>query len=218
MCIRDRFNTDRGDTEVHILGYCMDLADRGLQDCMDWLRQGRVNRAREMVEKLNAMGYSLDWERVLRIAGPGAIGRPHIADALIEAGHVSARREAFDRFIGNGGPAYVARERFSAEDAIRMILDAGGVPVAAHPGKIGDDSHITDLLEAGLAGLEAYHSDHSAEEAERYRRMAEDRGLVWTGGSDFHGNNESRPLGGVTVPYTQVQALVARSRLPNHVE
>lgn len=205
-------NTDHGDTEVHVLGYCMDLADAEMQNTMDWLRQGRVDRARAMVEALGALGFPLDWNRVQEIAGPGAIGRPHIAEALIEAGHVAMRREAFDRFIGNGGPAYVPRARFDATDAIHAIRAAGGVPVAAHPAKIRNDALIPSLAEAGLLGLEAYHSDHTEADGDRYRQMADDLGLLWTGGSDFHGNIETRPLGGVTVPYTQVEALKARSR------
>jgi predicted metal-dependent phosphoesterase TrpH len=190
----------------------MALKDPKMQETMEWLRQGRVDRAKIMVETLTALGHPLEWERVLEIAGPGAIGRPHIADALVEAGHVLTRREAFERFIGNNGPAYVPRARFDAVEAIATIRAAGGVPVVAHPGKIGDDSLIPPLVDAGLGGIEAYHSDHDDAEAAKYRRMAEDLGLVWTGGSDFHGNNEARPLGGITVPYTQVQALRAAAK------
>jgi len=205
-------NTDHGETEIHVLGYGMDLADPGLVKTMDWLREGRVERARAMVEKLNALGYPLSWERVLEIAGPGAIGRPHIAEALIEAGHVASRRQAFEKFLANDGPAYAPRARFNAVDAIRLIRGAGGVPVAAHPAKIKDDSLLPGLVDQGLGGLEAYHSDHTPEQAEHYVRMADTLGVLWTGGSDFHGSMESRPLGGVTVPYTQVEAIKARAR------
>lgn len=206
-------NTDHGDTEIHVLGYCMDLTNPELIKTMDWLRDGRVDRARVMVEKLNALGYAMSWERVLEIAGPGAIGRPHIAEALIEAGHVPTRKEAFTRFLANDGPAYVPRARFDAVDAIRLIRGAGGVPVAAHPAKIHDDSLLPGLVDRGLGGLEAFHSDHTTEQAEHYVRLAHDLGVLWTGGSDFHGNMESRPLGGVTVPYTQVEQLKAAARV-----
>jgi predicted metal-dependent phosphoesterase TrpH len=205
-------NTDHGDTEIHVLGYAMDLSNPQMVETMDWLREGRMERARKMVEKLNALGYPLSWERVLEIAGPGAIGRPHIADALVEAGHVVSRKDAFARFLGNDGPAYAARARFDATDAIRLIRGAGGVPVVAHPAKIHDDSLIPGLVGAGLGGLEAYHSEHTPEQAEHYVRLANDLGLLWTGGSDFHGSMESRPLAGVTVPYTQVEALKAAAK------
>jgi predicted metal-dependent phosphoesterase TrpH len=195
-----------------VLGYGMDLSDPGLIKTMGWLRDGRVDRARQMVERLNALGHALSWDRVLEIAGPGAIGRPHIADALAEAGHVMSRKQAFDRFLGNDGPAYVPRARFDATDAIRLIRGAGGVPVVAHPAKIHDDGLLPGLVDAGLGGLEAFHSDHTPEQAEHYVRLAGKLGLLWTGGSDFHGSMESRPLAGVTVPYTQVEALKAAGR------
>lgn len=199
-------NTDHGPTEVHVLGYCMDMRDEDFQRTMDWLREGRVTRAREMVHKLATLGCPLSWERVLEIAGPGAIGRPHLAQALIEAQHVRTRRQAFELYLGNDGPAYVPRERFDAFDAIRIIRKAGGVAVAAHPVKIRNDDLIPDLVSAGLGGLEAHHPDHSPEDAQRYQAMADDMGLVWTGGSDFHGHLE-RPLGAVVIPYAQVKAL-----------
>ncbi|HEY3265716.1 MAG TPA: PHP domain-containing protein [Armatimonadota bacterium] len=200
-------NTDHGDTEIHVLGYCMDLATPRFQATMDWLRQGRVDRARQMVTKLSMMGCPLSWERVKEIAGPGAMGRPHLADALAEAGFVVDRSEAFRRYLGNDGPAYVPRARFDAVEAIAIIREAGGIPVVAHPVKIGADGLIPPLVEAGLGGIEAFHPDHTEADARRYVALADSLGLIWTGGSDFHGNNESRPLACRTVPLSQVQAL-----------
>jgi len=202
-------NTDHGATEVHVLGYGMDMANPGFQRTMEWLREGRVTRAREMVRLLGTLGAPVSWERVQEISGRGAIGRPHLAQALIEAGHVTGRTEAFLRYLGNDGPAYAPRERFNAVEAIATIRGAGGVAVVAHPVKIGDDALIPPLVEAGLGGIEAYHPDHSPEDEARYRGMADDLGVVWTGGGDFHGNNESRPLACRTVPYSQVEALKA---------
>jgi predicted metal-dependent phosphoesterase TrpH len=200
-------NTDFGPTEVHILGYCMDLADPEFQRVIAWLRDGRVERARQMVTRLVEMGVPISWERVEEISGPGAMGRPHIAQALREAGHIETLQSAFDLYIGAGGPAYVPRERFDAFEAIAAIRAAGGVAVVAHPGKIHNDSLIRPLVDAGLGGIEVCHPDHDEAQTARYRRMADELGLVWTGGSDFHGNNESRPLAGRTVPVSQVEAL-----------
>ncbi|HEY3414012.1 MAG TPA: PHP domain-containing protein [Armatimonadota bacterium] len=205
-------NTDHGPTEIHILGYGLNLADPGFQKTMTWLREGRVSRAREMVGLLRRLGAPVSWERVQEISGRGAIGRPHLAEALIEEGHVPSRAEAFIRYLGNDGPAYVPRERFNAVEAIATIRGAGGVAVVAHPVKIGDDTLIPALVESGLGGIEAYHPDHSDEDAARYCRMADQLGVVWTGGSDFHGNNESRPLACRTVPYSQVEALLAETQ------
>jgi 3',5'-nucleoside bisphosphate phosphatase len=202
-------NTDLGDTEVHVLGYLMDIQDVGFQATMEWLREGRVQRARKMVQRLNELGCPITWERVQEISGYGAIGRPHVAQAMVEAGCVSTRGEAFERYLAREAPAYVPRARFSAEDAIKSIREAGGIAIAAHPVQIRDDSLIPALVEAGLGGLEAYHPSQEPEVAEHYRKMAGDMGLVWTGGSDFHGNNEARPLGGSTIPYSQVEALKA---------
>lgn len=200
-------NTDFGVKEIHILGYCMDLSDPEFQRVIAWLRDGRVERAKQMVTRLVEMGVPISWQRVEEIAGPGAIGRPHIAHALREAGHIQSLQSAFDLYIGVGGPAYVPRERFDAFEAIAAIRAAGGVAVLAHPGKIHDDSVIPPLVEAGLGGMEVCHPDHDEVQTAHYRRMADEMGLVWTGGSDFHGNNESRPLAGRTVPLSQAAAL-----------
>lgn len=207
-------NTDHGTTEIHVLGYCMDIANARFQKTIGWLREGRLNRARAMVDRLRALGCPLDWDSVVEIARPGAIGRPHLADALVRAGFAASRHDAFNRFLGNNGPAYVPRQRFDATEAIRAIRDAGGVPVVAHPAKIGNDSLIRPLAEAGLLGIEARHPDHSLRDADHYRRMADALGLLWTGGSDFHGNNEARPLAGVTVPLEQARKVRAAARIP----
>jgi len=205
-------NTNWCDKRIHLLGYFMDVEEGELHDKLEWLVACRLERARKMVEKLAEMAMPLDWDNVMKTAGPGAICRPHMAWALVEAGHVKTLAEAFDRYIGRGRPAYVKRPLFPIEDAIRSIRNAGGAAVLAHPVLIGDDSCIPELAMAGLAGIEALHPYHSEEDEAHYKALADRHGLVWTGGSDYHGWREARPFASRTAPMEQVEALRERAR------
>jgi predicted metal-dependent phosphoesterase TrpH len=204
-------SAEEGPREVHVLGYYIDHRDQALQERLAVLRRARRERAWKMVEKLDAMGVSVSWERVLEIAGDtSAFGRPHIAQALLERGHVGSVNEAFDRYIGLRCPAYVSRYKLTPAEAVKMITDAQGLPVLAHPR--GQEDVVPRLAALGLVGLEAYYPSYSEEERELLAGLAQQHGLVATGGSDFHGYNggdATVSLGEVPVPLESLERLRA---------
>ncbi len=173
--------------EVHVLGYFVDHRLNWFQVLLGRLREGRADRAARMVGRLAALGVPVAYERVATLAAGGAIGRPHVARALVEAGHVRDTAEAFERFIGRGGPAYAERLKLAPVQAIELIRAAGGLAVLAHPGWGTGDEMIRDLTGAGLDGLEVYYPDHIPSQVEHYRTLAKELGLLMTGGTDFHG-------------------------------
>jgi hypothetical protein len=180
-------------TSVHVLCYWPQLGNAELQAELRRLRDDRFRRGELMVEKLQALGLPVSFERVRAIAGGGNIVRPHVAQAMVEAGVVDTEREAFDLYIADGKPAHVPKHALDPVDATRLIVDAGGICVLAHPGMWGDQSSVPeDLIErmaaAGMQGLEVDHTDHDPEARARYRRLAERLGLIPTGGSDCHGD------------------------------
>lgn len=208
-------NTDVAEHEVHILGYFVDPAGPALQAFLGRMREGRRHRAEEMVRRLRALGAVIEWSRVAEIAAGASIGRPHVARALVEAGWVGSPREAFARFIGRHGPAYVPRSTLTPEEAVACVAQHGGVPVLAHPGWAASGpviNRLPDLIAHGLAGIEVYYPDHTPEMVQEYRRFAERHGLVVTGGTDYHGGGLATrvPLGSVAVPPEVVPALYAR--------
>jgi 3',5'-nucleoside bisphosphate phosphatase len=187
------FSAEYLGTSVHILCYWMDAEDPALQLELRRLREDRYRRGELMVEKLGSLGLPVEFERVREIAGDATIVRPHIAQAMVEAGVIGSEKEAFDRYIGDGGPAHVAKHALDPLDAVALIEDAGGVCALAHPGMWGDQSSVPDeLIErmaaAGMRGLEVDHPDHTPEARERYRGLADRLGLIATGGSDCHGS------------------------------
>jgi len=188
--------------EAHVLGYFVDHRRNWLQVLLGRLREGRADRAARMVGRLTALGVPVTYERVATLAAGGAIGRLHVARALVEAGHVRHTAEAFDRFIGHGGPAYAERVKLTPVQAIEIIRASGGLAVLAHPGWGTGDEMIRDLVEAGLDGLEIYYPDHSPSQVEQYRGLAERLGLLMTGGTDFHGGSMATrvPVGSQYVP------------------
>ncbi len=206
-------NTDTGMHEVHILGYCIDATDDAFQTFLGQRRAGRVERAAQMVEKLRALGVRVEWERVQAIASGAAIGRPHVARALVEAGRVASVPEAFERYLSRSGPAYVPRTQLSPEEAVAAIARVGGVPVLAHPGWAASGpvlERVPHLVEHGLRGIEVYHPDHTPEGVSAYLGVARRYGLVATGGSDYHGGGSAAgQLGSVPVPLEVVPALRA---------
>jgi 3',5'-nucleoside bisphosphate phosphatase len=174
--------------DIHMLGYYFDRENAALQARLDYFRDERENRGRKIAEKLTSIGLPITWERVQAIAGDASIGRPHIARAMLEAGYVGSVREAFDRYLYNGGPGYVARYRLSPEEAIDLIHSAGGVAVMAHPGLVEDyRSMVERLVPVGLDGVEVAHPDNNVTVRENLRGLAVQHGLIITGGSDFHG-------------------------------
>ena len=202
--------------EVHMLGYLFDAAHPALRARLAWLREGRVERGREMVAKLNALGLPIRWERVQAIAAGGSIGRPHVAQALIEGGFIADTNEAFSRYLAWGGPAYVPRRRLTPLDVIALIHEAGGVVSLAHPAHIPDlEALLAPLAEAGLAGLETYYGEYDAPTVTRLAALATRFNLVPTGGSDYHAREikDHAMLGGSPpVPPDTVARL--RQRLP----
>lgn len=189
---------------LHLLGYGFDPAAAGLATRLRAFSLGREERAQAMLEILAGLGAPLSWQRVREI-GQGAVARPHIACALVEAGHARDVPDAFDRLIGEGCPAYLPSGRLSAAAAIALMRDAGGAVALAHamlPGRELDlDTLLPQLRAVGLSGLEVYHCEHDAATTARLRRRAEREGLWWSGGSDFHGPTKPHaPLGGVAVP------------------
>ena len=196
--------------EVHLLGlHIRDVA--GLQAELEAIRDQRRLRAIAMVEKLAAAGAPIAIEAVLAEAAGGAIGRPHVARALVAAGHVKDQREAFDRFLAAGRPAYVDKARLEIADGIAMVHRAGGLAIIAHPGAEGRRERIEPLVPMGLDGLEVRHPSHSAEDVKRLDALAQHFGLVVSGGSDWHGAMQGpRVLGAMRVPEAWLEAQDAR--------
>ncbi|OPY58212.1 MAG: error-prone DNA polymerase [Pelotomaculum sp. PtaU1.Bin035] len=205
-------STEHGGKEIHVLGYLMDLNCPEFLDKISFFRNCRVDRIGKMVIKLQELGIPVDIEKVMVISGAGSVGRPHLAAALVEAGVAATIAEAFDKYLGAGCPAYVPRFKVDPVEAVQLIRNAGGFPVMAHPGLSNSSSLIPDLAQEGLLGLEAYHPAHSRELSSYYCRLAEEYGLIITGGSDYHGpgHKEGISLGAQTVPYTVVQNMKSR--------
>jgi predicted metal-dependent phosphoesterase TrpH len=201
-------SADVPQAEVHVLGYFVDWHDAYFESMLVKFRDGRFGRAEKMTHKLAALGAPISFERVKEIAGDASIGRPHVAQALVEAGHVTTIAEAFDRYIGRNGPAYVERYRLTPEDAVGLILQAGGVPVLAHPREV--TSYVEPMVRAGMIGLEVYYGMYDDQTIQGLAHLARQYGLVMTGGSDFHGLKKMAhlsSLGQVYVPPEVVDKL-----------
>jgi len=185
-------SVDHAGLKIHMLAYFIEPGPGPLQDRLRALRAGRDTRNVIIVQRLNDLGYPITMEDVLRHAGGDAVGRPHIADALVEAGSLATRSEAFAGLLSDGGKAYVERERLTATEAIELTTQSGGVNSIAHPLTINADapmlrSVLTELRDTGLVGLEAHYSEHSPTVRRQLADVATDLGLVATGGSDYHG-------------------------------
>lgn len=190
-------STDVEGGEIHILGYFNEIPEGVFQDKMAEFRQSRIKRARDMIGKLADLDMTLDWQRVQQIAADGSIGRPHIALALQERGYVETVAEAFDKYIGMTGPAYVDRLKLAPNEAITLIKNAGGVAVLAHPlNKETDLSNIdtdhlaksvADLAQEGLTGIEVHYGSYTAAARKHLADLADENQLISLGGSDFHG-------------------------------
>ncbi|HQA06444.1 MAG TPA: PHP domain-containing protein [Syntrophomonadaceae bacterium] len=187
-------NTEVDETEVHILGYYIDHHDNRLLNKLEEIREARLERARKMVYRLKSMGLAISFDHVEKLARGDLIGRPHVAQALTEKGYVFSIKEAFEKYIGKGKPAYVPRYKFLPQEAIQLIKNAGGVPVLAHPGLLRNRELIQEAINLGVAGLEVYYPDHTLEQVAEYLHLCQHYHLLVTGGSDFHGtdSDESR--------------------------
>lgn len=203
-------NTDVPRGEVHILGYFIDYTDKGLGMTLKKLRESRVKRAQEMIAKLKKLGMDIEWRRVQEVAQGGSVCRPHIAQALFEKGYVSSEKEAFDKYIGNSGPAYVERYKLLPTEAVKLVIHAQGLPVLAHPADIGNLSELVSSLKAsGLVGIEVYYKDYGPEIINELLKVARKYNLVPTGGTDYHGfgNGSEVMIGGVLTPPESVEKL-----------
>jgi 3',5'-nucleoside bisphosphate phosphatase len=203
--------------DIHVLGYYMNFDDDRFQARLARLRSVREERNGLIIAKLQELGVSITLEEVKAglsrpLRPDESLGRPHIADALVRKGYAADMRDAFDRYLAEGKPGYASLPRIAPEEAIAWIREAGGAPVLAHPGLYGDDELVRSILERGKPdGIEVYHSDHGPEEELRYAAMAEQYGLIVTGGSDYHGVRQGvvfhGDLGGRTAPPGTVERL-----------
>jgi predicted metal-dependent phosphoesterase TrpH len=197
-------STNVSDGEVHILGYGIDPADTVLQAALARYRQARVERAVRMIERLRGLGVELSEDAVLATADGASVGRPHIARAMIEAGYVTTVGDAFDRFIGNGKPAYIESERKPTPvEAIDLIQAAGGFAIHAHPYTSERfPGSLAELVAAGLAGIEVYYAEYTSDQHRELARIAAEYGILAAGGSDYHGERfkERRDLGTAPLP------------------
>jgi len=206
-CVEDGF-------DVHMLGYFVNVDSKALAGHLETFRNARRARAEKIVDKLKKLGLDLGIEAVLRKAGDGAIGRPHIAEALVEEGLVSSYDEVFQKYLGYGGPAYEGKYVIPAAKAIEVIHEAGGVAVLAHPGVHLDRQTVVKIVKMGLDGVETRHPKHPPEAAEWLTRLAEQERLLTSGGSDYHGDGRGEtPFADWTIPYSWVEALRDRARL-----
>ena len=200
-------------SDVHVLGYLIDHHDPTLLAALKRLREERLRRAVAMVRALADAGHGIELDAVLRHAAAGAVGRVHVARALVEAGSVDSIEQAFADLIGRDRPFYVRKAFFSSEEALALIHGAGGVGVLAHPGVTGE-SALVSLVDAGLDGIEAYHAEHTAPQQAHFASLAARFGLLVTGGSDYHGPGmRSAALGTGECPAGALEALRVRATI-----
>lgn len=208
-------STDVPAGEVHMLGYFVDYRGTELSGVLSGMRDARIERAHRMIEKLSHLGVRLDWPRVREIAGTGTVGRPHIAQAMLEKGYITSIKDAFVRYIGRGGPAYIEWEKLTPTMAVELILRAHGLPVLAHPLTASEpETLIAELVRAGLCGMEAFYNDNSPQQIEWALGVARRYNILTTGGSDYHGLDESAetPVGGAPVPDWVAEKLFALAK------
>ncbi len=210
-------STDIPGNEIHVLGYFIDYFNPGFQQTLAEFREGRLDRGRRMVDNLEKLGLSIDWERVLELSDGGAVGRPHIAQAMVEKGYITYPQEAFDKYIGRNGPAYAERPKLAPDDAVRMILEVGGLPVLAHPARYvqNPEGQLPVLKGAGLVGMEVYYKDYTPGEIEDLLGLCRKYDLIPTGGSDYHalGTSDEVVPGSVGPPVETAKRLFSLAGL-----
>ncbi|QOR36111.1 PHP domain-containing protein [Clostridium sp. 'deep sea'] len=207
------FSTLYNEQELHILGYYIDVANKNLRQEANYIAEARRVRAEKIVKKLNSLGINICFDRVKSIASGEVIGRPHIAQAMIEKKYIDTIQQAFSKmYIDKGGRAYVDRYKLAPESAIKLIHNAGGLAIVAHPGLCYQSKglvaeNIHDLIKLGLDGIEVFHSAHNKEQQEYYKSLALKNSLLITGGSDYHGKTkkEGSEIGSVCLPYKYVK-------------
>lgn len=207
-------NTDEPGGEIHVLGYFLDHGAGWLLELLREFREERAARVHRIAERLAALGHPIDAQEVLALVQEGSAGRPHVAQVMVRRGYVGTVREAFDRFLGAGKPAYVPHRKLTAREACEIIRRAGGLAVVAHPGFHQDPaSMIRGLAAMGLLdGVECYYAEHTPEQVAQFLGLCRELGLVPTGGSDFHGPRvRAATLGQPAVPWEAWEALRRRA-------
>ena len=188
------FSTYKNKAEIHILGYYLDFTSKQLKQEVHNIFQARIKRAEKMIDKLNKQGVAISLKEIKNKIADEYMGRPHLAQEMVKKGYIDEIGEAFtDKYIGNNGQAYVSKYKLTPKKAIKIINEAQGIPVVAHPGFINNGfplnkENIKEMKKSGLEGIEVFHSRHSSDESAYYRSVAEELNLVITGGSDFHGD------------------------------
>ncbi len=212
-------SVDHSGGELHILGYFVDIHRAVLRENLRKLQEYRDRRNPLMVDKLCRLGLQVTLEEVEAIAGGDIVGRPHFAALLVEKGYVSGKQEAFDRYLAQGRPAYLKKEKLTPQEGVELVAAAGGIPVLAHPKYLKESQNpetlrslLKELKSIGLKGIEVYYSNHSPEEENLFRDLAKQEGLLITGGTDFHGANKPEiemgtGLGNLRIPYVLVERL-----------
>jgi predicted metal-dependent phosphoesterase TrpH len=198
--------------EIHVLGYFMDYHSEGLEDALSIFRRKRLERVERIIGKLNRLKIPLTVESVLAEATGDSVGRPHIANALVNNGHASSYHQAFNKYIGDGRPAFEKKDEFSPEETIQLISEAGGLSFLAHPGRSVDENLLHHLIKSGLDGIEVYHPSHPPERIQYYRGIVNEYFLLECGGSDYHGGmkNDDHLLGRIGVPLSTVDMMRRR--------
>jgi len=203
------FSATEGELSIHVLGYFIDHTDRTLLRALSSLREARLERARDMVGLLARDGFVIDFDDVLAAVDGGAIGRAHVAAALVRSGHAEDLESAFSRFVGRNAPYFVPKSPVDATAVVSAIRSAGGLAVIAHPGISGADECLSTIIASGLDGLEALHAEHTPAQRVHYATIAAEHGLLVTGGSDFHGPDMAgHPIGAGDVPDEVFERLV----------
>jgi len=194
-------NTDAYGAEIDILGYFWSMPYKTFLEMLRKRQAGRIIRAKKIVNRLNDLGIEITYNRVREIAH-GSVCRPHVIEAMVEKDYVSDQKEAFEKYLGLGKPAYVPHDELTPEQAIQYISQGGGISVVAHPGLVGNDAIVERLLKEGAQGLEAYYPMHSVELIKKYSKLAEKYNAIVTCGSDSHGpkRKKSFPIGSMTAP------------------
>jgi predicted metal-dependent phosphoesterase TrpH len=208
-------STDIPGDEIHMLGYFLQYEDEEFQAILRRFREGRLERGRQMVEKLVSLGKPVDWDRVQEIAGDGSVGRPHIALAMVERGYFEEPKEAFYEYLGRNGLAYAERQKMTPEEGVEMLARVGGPAVLAHPANLEDlDTKVAQLKEAGLVGMEVHYSMYTQETIQRLLAVAQRHDLIPCGGSDYHGLGNTGELepGLLGPPVDSVERLAEVSR------
>lgn len=199
-------STDVDETEIHILGYFIDHKDKELNKVLKFFRNERYERAKRIIKKLNELGFDITMNDVLKISKNSPICRPHIANAMLQKGYIKNFLQAFHKYIGDNKPAFEKKIHVSAQSAIKIINDAGGLSFIAHPGKM-QESILNNLIQIGIDGIEVVHSSHKKKQQDFYKEIVNQYCLLESGGSDFHGGlrNDELNFGKYCVPFSVVE-------------